>query len=314
MVFKLTRLFDHVTVEPTLFFYLISYSIVEVANTNLLLQKSCRYNTTSEPDLTTQCDDEKKGIVYASKMNSIFRFAVIFICILYSILATCWSDEAGRRRRPLIYLPVIAMIFQSLSGCVHSYFWHWAPFSAVLSDSVFEVISGGPVMTITISHMYICDLSSTESRTMRMGIISAVKMTSRLIADGATGFILRRFGFFSTYLTCTILAMISFLFGLIFIKDISVPIQKKKSCWRYFTFTQISNSFKIVFKKSLGQKRIVVFLLLIISLFMCFLTYGKIISIKRYELFKMPSVIISKVIGVYIDFRRKNSFLFISKV
>ncbi|XP_065210812.1 probable peptidoglycan muropeptide transporter SLC46 [Planococcus citri] len=275
MLLNLTRLLKNVTVEPTLFFYLISYIMVEVVNMNLLLQKSCRFNATSEPDLTTACDDEKKGIIYASETNAVFRFVVIFVSIIYAIWATCWSDEAGLRRRPLILFPAIAMIFQGLSGCLHSYFWHWAPISAVLCDMVFEIMSGGVVMVITISHMYICDVFSTESRTMRMGILLAVKMASHLIADGGTGFILRRLGFFYTYLICAVLATLSFVFGLIFIKDISVPVQNKKPCLKYFNLTQVTDSFRVVFKKSLGRKRVIVLLLLIIYIAMCFLTYGE---------------------------------------
>lgn len=275
MLIEWDRVIETVTVEPCFFFYFTSYLILEVVNTNLYLQKACRFNITSEPDLDTQCDDEKQGVLIASEINSGYRFAMLTICVIYTILSTCWSDEAGRRRRPLIFLPIIGLILQSLSGCLHTYFWQWSPLSAALSEMGCEIISGGVVLMITASQIYICDVSRLENRTMRLGILLATRTLCEQLGSGGVGFILRAVGFFYSYLLCFAFSVISLVLAYIFVQDVSVTVQKKQRFFQLFNLNRVVDSFRVVFKKSLGRKRIVVALLLAVYILVFFTTQGE---------------------------------------
>ncbi|XP_065210846.1 probable peptidoglycan muropeptide transporter SLC46 [Planococcus citri] len=264
-----------ITVEPAYFLYWTVYVIIDATNTNLLLQKKCRLSTISEPDLNTPCDNEKQGVVYATEINSFYRFIMLFFCLTCSIFAASWSDLAGRRRRPLIFLPIVGQIFQSLFGCLHSYFWHWIPWTAMLSNVVMEMLTGGISMIIFGVQMYICDVSSMESRTMRLGFLSATRTLADLLGYGGSGFILHCVGFFYTYLMCFILSVASLILALVFVKDISVQVDGKLQFTSVFNVMKIVDSFEAVFKKSLGHKRLVVLVLLIIYTLVFFTTQGE---------------------------------------
>ncbi|XP_065210848.1 probable peptidoglycan muropeptide transporter SLC46 [Planococcus citri] len=272
---NLSNFIKHLTIEPALFLYTAVFVIVELTCLNLLIQKKCRFNVTSEPDLNTVCDNEKQGIIYATEMMTYFRFIMYFLSTLYAALAMSWSDEAGRRRRPLIFLPIIGLIFQSLCGCLQSYFWTWDPFNSALWNVILEVIGGGiPLMNIS-GQAYVCEVSDVKSRTMRMGLYSAARTLGDLIGFGSSGFMLRKFGFFYTYLICFILSIITLALGLIFVKDVSVRVEEKRHFWQAFNLMRIVDSFKIVFKKSLGKRRTIVVALLAAYILVFFSTLGE---------------------------------------
>ena len=94
------KFFNSVTVEPSIFFFVLAQEWLTEIDSNLFLQKACRFNHTTEPNLDTKCDDEKKGILFASEANSSYGLAIGLSHTTLMIFAAVWSDAAGRRRRP----------------------------------------------------------------------------------------------------------------------------------------------------------------------------------------------------------------------
>ncbi|XP_065210872.1 proton-coupled folate transporter-like [Planococcus citri] len=265
----------YITVEPALIFFAISHILCDFLNTNLYLQKSCRDDKTREPDLNTFCDDERRGITYVSWINTNFVCYKMILTVLCAALVTSWSDEAGRRRRPLILLPIAGQILESASGCVQSYFWHWSPIDAVVSNFIIHVLFGGMTLFGIGCYVYICETSSFENRTMRLGIISAIKMVCTPVTNGFAGFVFRQIGFLHCYLLCLMFSLISMLYAVTFIRDTSVPIKTTSTVWKSFNLCKLPENFKVVFKKSLGQKRIIVGILLMIQVLVVFATEGE---------------------------------------
>lgn len=274
MTFPLSKYLHHVSIEPVYFFYYSTYIIIDLVNTNLYLQKACRFNATIEPDLDTACDNEKQGVLFASKINSNYRFVMFTLCIIYTMLATCWSDESGRRT-PLIFLPIFGQLLQSINGCLHSYFWYWPPMAAVLSDMLFETGVGGVTLFLTAAQIYICDITNAENRTMRLGLLLGVKTLCMPVGNGSAGFLIRSIGFFYTYSLCLALSAISCILAFVLVKDVSVPVNQRRDFLQLFNITRIVDSFKVVFKESLGSKRVVVLLLLILYVSIYFAVQGR---------------------------------------
>ncbi|XP_065210818.1 probable peptidoglycan muropeptide transporter SLC46 [Planococcus citri] len=265
-----------ITVEPAFCLYTLVFVIVDTTYTNLLLQKACRLNCTSEPDLSTPCDDEKRGIILASEFNSFYRLGMFFLCTIYSMLALSWSDSAGRRRRSLFLLPIVGLIFQSLLGCLHSYFWTWLPLTGGLMNIAFEVMTGGIVVMTATSNTYICDVTNLKNRTMRLGFLSAARTFGDLVGFGSSGFILRSLGFFNTFLLCALLSSVCLVLALMFVNDISVPVDKKPHFCQMFNLIRILvENTKVVYKKSLGQRRVVVSTLFVIYMLLFFTSQGE---------------------------------------
>ncbi|XP_065210820.1 probable peptidoglycan muropeptide transporter SLC46 isoform X2 [Planococcus citri] len=272
---KCSQFVNNTAVEVAYCLYTLISVIVNTTYTNLFLQKTCRLNCTSEPDLSTPCDDEKSGIMFASEFNSFYRLGMFCLCTIFSMLALSWSDLAGRRRRPLILLPILGLIFQSALGCFHTYFWSWRPITGALLNIAFEVITGGiPLMTLA-SHTYICDVTNLKNRTMKLGFLAISRTLGDFIGFGSSGFILRSLGFFYTFLLYVLLSSVTLAFAAIFIADTSVPVRKKPHLCQVLSVMQVVDSIKTVFKKSLGRNRIVVSMLLVISSLVFFTTQGE---------------------------------------
>ncbi|XP_065210817.1 probable peptidoglycan muropeptide transporter SLC46 [Planococcus citri] len=270
-----SRILKIMSVEPALCLYTMVFVMIDSTITNLLLQKKCRFNCTSEPDLNTPCDDEKQGILFVSEVNSIYRLSMYLLCSIYVVLAAGWSDIAGRRRRPLILFPIIGLICQSVMGCLHTYFWSWPPFTAALSNLIFDVISGGiPVINVA-SITYMCDVTDVKSRTMKLGLLSAARTFGDLVGFGSSGFVLRSVGFFYSFFLCLMLSSMALVLALFLVEDISIPVDKKPHICQFFNLMRIKDATEVVYKKSLGRNRIVVTMLFVISTSVFITTQGE---------------------------------------
>ncbi|XP_065210832.1 lysosomal proton-coupled steroid conjugate and bile acid symporter SLC46A3-like [Planococcus citri] len=273
----------HVSVEPSLLIFTLISDWIDGCNTNLYLQKTCRFNLTSEPDLNTECEDNPAGLLFVSEVNSKYRFTASFITQLFIVFATSWSDKAGRRRRPLIYMPIMGQILLSLSGCLNSYFWKWTPLTAVISNSIIESLNGGIGLMVVGSQIYVCDITEPKDRTMRLGFVGAILIVCLVLGKGGAGIILRNLGFFQSYLLCFVLSVISLIFGLIFIKDTSVPVPDKEPFYHVFNVKRsMSDNFKTVFNKKLGRRRVIVALLMVAYLAVNFTTFGELSVLYQY--------------------------------
>lgn len=261
------------TVEPALFFYFTTFILLELINTNLYLQKVCRTNTTVEPDLHTSCDDEKSGILFVSMVNSNYQYVVYTIMFLYATLVSSWSDYAGKRRRPLIILPIIGQLLQTVANTLHSYFWYWPPIVAVISDVVLKCAFGGHVLMLLGAQIYLCDVTSLENRTLRIGIFTALKIICLPIGSGIAGFMIQELGFFHSYLICFVLTAVSLVLAFIFITDISEETENK-SIFRLFDLTQIFDGFKVIFGKKPGRQRMIIVLLVATHVIVWFTSEG----------------------------------------
>lgn len=129
---------------------------------------------------------------------------------------------------------------------------------------------------ILACQVYVCDISDTDNRTLRLGLVGAVKLICMILGRGGSGFILHSFGFFYSYLICFILSICGLMFGLSFIKDTSAPVEKKIGVRQMLNLKHmLIDSFRVVFNKNLGRKRITVTMLLIVNVAVVFTFFGK---------------------------------------
>lgn len=274
MHLKIVKFFKELTVEPALFVYYATYVLLELLSTNLYLQKACRHPSFYEPDLDTKCDNEKAGVQFISEVNSKYRFITVMLILVYSTLATCWSDEMGKKRKQLIVLPIVGQIFQASLGLFHAYNWHWSPGYAVATDLLCQLFSGGHLMLIFLSYIYVCDTSTVENRTMRIGILTAVKTISIPFGNGSAGWLMHAFGFFNTYLLCLALTGVALTLAVVLVRDISVPVEKKVTIWSVLSTKQLHECFRVLFKKRLGDKRKIIGVLLCVHILVWFTSEG----------------------------------------
>lgn len=251
----------HVSIEPTLFLFRFTHCVAEIVQKNLYLQKACRVNCTSEPDLTTPCDDTEKGVRFVafvgSNVSSIGTFVVVFLCIIYA----SYSDKIGKRK-PFILLPCVGLVVNSVLGCVHSYWWSLPPIYAALAEAICHTVFGAFHTFIMFSQIYISNVTTTENRTARMGFLMVIKLLAVSAGSGAAGYFVNWFGFLGSYILCLVLSLLTLFTAVALIRETPVQVEENGSK-KFAPISGILTSCKTIFGRRRGKQRVIVALLLL---------------------------------------------------
>ncbi|XP_065210766.1 lysosomal proton-coupled steroid conjugate and bile acid symporter SLC46A3-like [Planococcus citri] len=267
--------FSSITVEPSYaLFYFIEHCC-SFFHENLLLQKACRNNATHEPDLTTACDDEPRGIAFVAYTHSILNLPNTPLMILVATFMIKWSDRAGKLRKPIILLPLIGIMVEVICASLHSYFWTWPIIAVVLTRNFAKTMSGGIILFHSSASLFVTDNSDEKSRMTRIGMLSLIPHFGIPLSSLVSGYLLRTFGFIYCYLMCLVLSIISFVLGVILIKDTPVPVTEPVKICNIMNPLQILGTVKVLFKKRAGRKRMILLLLIFAKMVVNFSITGE---------------------------------------
>ncbi len=262
-----------VTVEPTFVLYSFAETILQFSNQNLLLQKSCRLNAVQEPHLETPCDNESAGLEFVAYVNSTFLTSATFASCLYATLATSWSDQAGKRRKPIIFIPLIGMLLETGLATLQAYFWSWSPYVTVFTRIFGQAVFGGHHCLMAAMFLYIIDVTDDDgNRSFRYGLLMAIRHFIRPLGYFTSGFMLRTLGFFNLFLTCFLLTVAAVFFGMRLIDEVAEPVPKKLGFLAMINPKHAYRSLKITFRER-NSRTIIVLLLLAFNIFV-FTTEG----------------------------------------
>lgn len=264
-----------VSVEPAMFLSMVACTMLDFGNTNIYLQKACRTNTTTEPDLSTPCDDKEKGLIFVANVNTYVRSVTMFLIYLTLVLYASWSDRAGRKRKFFLMITIVGLVLESGLQFINSYYWTLSPKYAAGTAAVMHVLFGHPHASMSVfGLMYLCDVVKLQNRTMRLGIFTSVKVLGMLVGKGASGFLLRAIGFCRYYAVCFCVSVVATILGYFFIKDISIPLEKKVSPYSAFNMCHLVESFKIIFGKRNIKHRISTIILILNFTLLLFIYEG----------------------------------------
>lgn len=269
--------------EPAYFMFNLVQGFVDVADINLYLQKTCRNHTQLEPNLSTPCDNERRGIEFVASINSRYSLLIGFTTITTSVLISAWSDKASNRPRAAILILLLFRLLQLISMCLQTYFWYWPPLVAVFTEFI---INTAPCVRVA-SIIYTCRMSSPEDRTFRLTLLHVLQLLSYLISVGSSGYLLHSLGFFYSYVVCLVLHIISVMYAIVFMKRLASEDTDKptrgciKSVCEVFDIRSVVEAFRLVFGKRIGNERITIILLSAINILSYVTFLGK--YIHRYK-------------------------------
>ncbi|KAK7582549.1 hypothetical protein V9T40_013994 [Parthenolecanium corni] len=265
----------HISLEPSYFLYIIASTMLDFVNTNLYLQKACRINAISEPNLDTPCDDTEKGVTFVANVNTYILTVKMFVIVIGIIIYSSWSDQAGKKRKFFIMLPMVGLVLESAFQAVYSYFWYLDPLYAAITSAILQMIFGNfPTLQI-FGSMYVADVVDMRNRTMRMGFLMTIKVIGFLLSKSISGYLLHFLGFFICYLTCFALGCITLILAYVLIKDISVPLKKKMSWCSVFNVCRLIESFKIVLGNRSTKHKVTVLLIFFMFSLLMFVHVGQ---------------------------------------
>lgn len=186
-----------------------------------------------------------------------------------------WSDIAGRKRKTILLLPVFGLILEMVLGCLHSYFWQWSSLAAVVTYALCQILTGGQMVFFNVLILYVSDTTSKEDRTSQIAKLLLLSYVSVPIGNVLVGSVLKKLGFFNTFLLGLLFSVVSFILGIVFIDDISVPVEEKESLFEIVNPLRIKEVVGVLYRRRPHKKRLILILLLLSKILLTFSKTGK---------------------------------------
>jgi len=158
----------------------------------------------------------------------VLHYLISFVVVL---LAGAWSDSHGRRRKPLIFLPIIAQILTD-GLYIGFYYWNWPSALVYIMKWITPALYVGRNMFWVGVISYVSENTTFESRTLKHGIIIATYPLSSLVGAGIVALIkmVVRYHYYYYYSLLFLVLMLLNLTALmvvhLYIKDTSDSYEK----------------------------------------------------------------------------------------
>ncbi|CAH1110898.1 unnamed protein product [Psylliodes chrysocephalus] len=167
------------TVEVPLFFSYVNFLMTGSIITNLVVYRTCYiilgYNKTDCIQLGTETNNVTKNLEKlveptADVINMVRTVLNSLVPIFICMMAGPWSDKHGRK--PFLLITLIGTCLSPLLMVVFSYFDNVNPWYFLIS-LIPQIISGGTITYLAITLAYISDISTPETRGIRMAFFEA---------------------------------------------------------------------------------------------------------------------------------------------
>lgn len=228
---KLCYIKTHITVEPIFAGLVIGSMLSRIATQNLNLDKVCRVKKNfgdiicdslidRDGNYTSNEAEIQKVISEIETWRSVIQTAIPTVLVMFM---GAWSDRTGNRKI-CILLPVIGEFSVCVSNILSTYFFYEIPVEVtMLLETLLPAITGGWVMMYLGVFSYISDITTTESRTFRVGMANLCMTAGIPIGTALSGILLKVGGYYGVFSISGIIYFITFLYGLINLKSCTKP-------------------------------------------------------------------------------------------
>lgn len=227
--------------------------------TNLILRKGCDLNATSGPaDLRDRCPDESGAQELVARIQT-WKLSIQYsVPLVFILFAGPWSDTHGRRRRPLMFIPIAGQLATDLFNVLNVYNWHWPPAVAAVTECLVPALTGSRICCVVGVASYVADITRVEDRTRRIGTLMSLYFIATPIGACTAGLLNVAVGFYGAFGACVALNCLALLLGAALVTDRSVPYDKSSSsAWQTFNPKVIADSARVLLKKRPGRSLLV---------------------------------------------------------
>lgn len=225
---RLKLIKENITVEPIMACYVMPSVLASIAIQNLNLEKACRVNLNISSDICdaltlrqtenyTIYEEEVQRLVAGMQVwKNIIQTAIPLMLILF---VGAWSDKTGRRKA-CILIPIVGEFLACLGFIVNTYFFHeWPVEVAVLTETIFPAITGGWFTNFIGVFSYIGDITTSESRTYRVGMVNIFMSMGYPAGSALSGILLKHFGYYAVFSISSMMYMFSLVYGFYYLED-----------------------------------------------------------------------------------------------
>lgn len=257
---KIIYLLRFISVEPTLYLYMLAFMTTSVLENAFFVDKACRVNHNFN---STVCNDIankkykdllKEVQITVSNFNYKNGIASHVGQIILAFFMGAWSDKRGRKM-PLL-LGLSGKLFYSLMIVVNSLNPTWPVEYIIYTATLPMSFTGADVAIFASAFAYLVDISSEENRTLRLTLLEVIYLSTM-----PTGVALGNYLFakvnknFTTMFTINASIMvISILYSLIVLKwrTNSKQSQMPSHCKilpDFFDLKHVKSTLQTLFKK-----------------------------------------------------------------
>uniref|UniRef100_A0A8D9BUR0 Solute carrier family 46 member 3 n=1 Tax=Cacopsylla melanoneura TaxID=428564 RepID=A0A8D9BUR0_9HEMI len=204
------------TVEPIFFLIFAAGTISDPVVVNLLLSKVCMAT-----NATNDCDNPSPAVELQIQpiVADIQMFRTLLECAFPAFLSFFlgpWSDVNGRK--PIILCSTFGIFISNLTWVLVSYIPDLPPI-AVLVCSIPIALSGGLVTLYLGSFCYISDVTSIESRALRMGLLQVANFAGLVLGNLASAPLLKRVGYHGVFQVSTGLTFLALVYAALVLRE-----------------------------------------------------------------------------------------------
>ncbi|KAJ2947156.1 hypothetical protein O0L34_g16514 [Tuta absoluta] len=289
---KLAYIRENITVEPLLAGLIIPSILNIAAMMNLNLDKACRVNLGYSAEIcdalikrTGNHTNEEREIQKLISSIDIWRgvLKTAIPCIMIIFLGS-WSDRTGKRKF-CILLPIFGELLTSINNLVSVYFFYEISVEAtVFMETIFVACTGGWVTMFLGVYSYISDITSEETRTFRVGMLSFCMTVGLPIGIGLSGILLQEMGYYGIFSLTLSLFVVVLLYGSMCLKEPDQllkekglpPIERQKAqkSVSFFNLSHVVDTLHVAYRKREKNRRVKVLL----TLFAVYILYGPTMS------------------------------------
>lgn len=234
---RLKLIKENTTVEPIMACYVMPSVLASLATQNLNLEKACRVNLNYSNEI---CDAlylrETKNYTYYEEevqkltasiqaWKNVIQTALPVLLILF---VGAWSDKTGKRKI-CILLPIVGEFLTCIGFIINTYFFYELPVeAAALTESIFPAITGGWFTNFIGVFSYIGDITNTENRTYRVGMVNLCMSLGYPIGSALSGVLLTWVGYYGVFSISASLYLFSLIYGYYTLEDPKRETVEKK--------------------------------------------------------------------------------------
>lgn len=272
---------SNITVEPMIACFVIPSMLASLATQNLNLEKACRVNLAYSDEVCTALANrnttgyEAEEIAVQQLVAGMQTWKTALTSGLPTILILfmgAWSDRTGLRK-PCMLLPIVGEFLSSVSMILCTYFFYEVPMEATgVFEALWPSLMGGWFTMFMGVFSYIAEITSVESRTLRIGAANVFLSLGVPIGMALSGILYLKLGFYGVFGISTMCYVLTFIYGLVVIKEAPrvrlKQTEKMSLCGAivdFFAFKHIKETFRVAFKKGQNnrQKRVMVLMVVV---------------------------------------------------
>ncbi|CAG0914202.1 unnamed protein product [Notodromas monacha] len=263
----------NVSVEPVCFVIALAVFAEMLIIQNLTLYKICRLDFSFPANVCRHLSDPENHDAQSVVQPAASRFLILKSAVehaapfISSLYLGSWSDRFGRRW--LLLLMLTGLLLDEVGHLVNSIWLDVTSKEYILLFSSVPYSLGGGFVALRVSvFSYIADVSSTETRTMRLALLDAAFCLAGPLGNFLGSVLFSKFDFEGVFIVTILLTLLAGFMTLVFMRsdshlisrDSAIEREKLSTCKALFGVEHVRESLSVFARRRERDKHWIIWL------------------------------------------------------